>query len=114
MSWADEAACYGVPERVMFPWPDSVPLDEQTPEAAGEALALRRRCPVTSDCLADARRLPPYGVRGGLTPSQRLRCVPAAAETTPDADERPLEPTVVLPPGGHGSVALRRLRPHRA
>jgi WhiB family redox-sensing transcriptional regulator len=62
--WRDEALCAQTDPEIFFPEPG------QSPHAAKQVCA---ECPVRVECLTDAldHRDIAFGVRGGLTPTQR-------------------------------------------
>lgn len=62
--WREEALCAQTDPEIFFPEPG------QSPRAAKQVCA---DCPVRTQCLTDAldRRDIAFGVRGGLTPTQR-------------------------------------------
>lgn len=62
--WREEARCAEVDPDLFFPEPG------QSPNAAKQVCA---DCPVRTECLTDAlaHRDIAFGVRGGLTPTQR-------------------------------------------
>lgn len=71
-TWRDQAACTEVDPDLMFP--DSKPADIQA------ARAVCAVCPVVAECLAAAMaeegntsKHNRWGIRGGLTPTQRRR-----------------------------------------
>jgi len=62
--WREEAACTQTDPEVFFPLPGA---------SAAPAQRICAECPVRTECLTDAlhRRDVAFGVRGGLTPTQR-------------------------------------------
>lgn len=62
--WREEAACTQTDPEAFFPEPGA---------SAVPALRICAVCPVRTECLRDAldRRELAFGVRGGLTPTQR-------------------------------------------
>lgn len=66
LSWAERGACAGYYDPEVFFSDAALKVEE--------AKALCRRCPVVSECLAEALRAevtPRYGISGGLTPDER-------------------------------------------
>lgn len=98
--WSDQAACRDEHSDVMFPEPG---------DADGKAYAksICAGCPVLDACLAEAladeggkTKAYRFGVRGGLTPSQRYARYRASR-----ADEPEPEPVAEVTPGACGTNA---------
>lgn len=70
--WREEALRAQIDPEIFFPEPG------QSPNAAKEVCA---GCPVRTECLHDAltHRDIAFGVRGGLTPTQRRELLPQGA-----------------------------------
>lgn len=70
--WREEADCATTDPEVFFPEPG------QSPNAAKQVCA---ECPVRAECLIDAlaHRDIAFGVRGGLTPTQRRELLHSGA-----------------------------------
>jgi WhiB family redox-sensing transcriptional regulator len=68
-TWRERAACRDVDPELFFP--AAAPGTPAHDRQAAPAKKVCRRCPVRDACLAEALRLIPYGVAGGLTELER-------------------------------------------
>lgn len=67
--WRLEAACKGADVQLFFP-------DKGTMSQVREALEYCNRCPVTTQCLADAlTEAEQHGIRGGHTANEREQAI---------------------------------------
>lgn len=105
MSWAERAACLGTPEAIWYPGKGN---------AAKSAYATAQwycdRCPVRRECLTDALaiELPSarFGMRAGLTPSERDAIHNGA---TPFPDFPP--PSTIHSPEGAAAMTVTDISP---
>lgn len=79
--WRDRAACLGMDTAVFFPNIDARTRNRPNPErvaaACAAAVAICRRCPVRTDCLAHALEVgETEGVWGGTDPVERRKLAP--------------------------------------
>ncbi len=69
MTWREHAACRDADISAFFE------DDEYKTQRYSRAMLICRKCPVSSECLAEALRTEGrgtrFGLRGGLTPAQR-------------------------------------------
>lgn len=78
MSWANDAACKGVPTEVFFDDIEKRQTFESRRHAVAKAKAICHSCPVRRACRDAALEEERgdslhFGVRGGWTPEQRAR-----------------------------------------
>ena len=66
--WRSRAACLGTDPELFFPVAETGPLYDAQVAAAKHVCA---RCPVATECLAEAMARIPYGIAGGLTEDER-------------------------------------------
>lgn len=66
--WRSAAACLGSDPELFFP---SGTTGSVYREQVAAAQAVCRRCPVVTECRADALAYAPYGIAGGLTEQER-------------------------------------------
>ena len=80
--WRKQAKCLGMDPEAFYPDYERQTL-RMTRKQEAEAIKVCRRCPVVSECLADALLDPPsidFGVRGGIGWKERrmMRRLPAS------------------------------------
>lgn len=78
--WDDDAACRTTTNAT----PDDFFAYEDS-EAHARALAVCATCPVATQCLNDALARRDYGVRGGISESQRTEMLRAQSRIRPEA-----------------------------
>lgn len=93
-AWQDQARCFGSPLAWWFPH-----KNDETP-----ALEICARCPVRQECLNDAIATgeTTYGIRGGLTPTERGKLSQKQDPTV----KLCLHCETPLPPGSHWNAQV--------
>ena len=76
MTWTDQAACRGMPNRVFYPGPTAP--DRAIPDQLWNAArTICARCPVRTECLNDTLKhetnTKGHGMFGGYTPNERAK-----------------------------------------
>ncbi len=70
--WQLNAACRGIASTTFFHPPDERGNERET--RINNAKAICRTCPVCTECLAHALKIPePYGIWGGLSEDERAQ-----------------------------------------